>query len=313
MKATVSDFYKKLFGAKVYKISLDAGCTCPVRDGLLDTRGCIFCSQKGSGDFVPSRTLTIPEQIEEAKKLVESKMSKSNNPNKSNKEASSQKAQIQSSGHKYIAYFQNFTNTYGNLDLLRQKWEEAVNYPGIAGLALGTRPDCLSSECLTILAGLAEKTFVQVELGFQTSNEDTAHYIRRHFKNEVYSSAVEALHKANPKIHVVTHIIFGLPGETEQDMMNTVRYVVASGSDGIKIMNLYVLKNTDLALDYEHGLFKALDFDEYLALLQKALSIIPENIIIHRLTGDPPKSQLLAPEWVKNKKQVLNALKVLYS
>lgn len=305
---SVSDFYKKIFGAKVYKISLDAGCTCPVRDGLLDTRGCIFCSQKGSGDFVPSRALTIPKQIEEAKKLVESKMSKLD---KSNKQASSQDSHFQSSGHKYIAYFQNFTNTYGNLEDLRQKWEEAVNYPGIVGLALGTRPDCLSPECLEVLAALAEKTFVQVELGFQTSNENTANYIRRHFKNEVYSSAVEALHKANPIIHVVTHIIFGLPGETEQDMMNTVRYVVAAGTDGIKIMNLYVLKNTDLALDYEGGLFKALDFEEYLELLKQALSIIPENIIIHRLTGDPPKSQLIAPEWVTDKKRVLNALKKL--
>lgn len=305
MKTTVSEFYKKLFDSKVYKLSLDAGCTCPVRDGSLDSRGCIFCSQNGSGDFVPSRALTIPEQIEQAKKLVESKMNKSNN------KAPSQNAQLQSSAHKYIAYFQNFTNTYGNLEDLRQKWEEAMNYPGIVGLALGTRPDCLSPECLEVLAELAEKTFVQVELGFQTSNEDTARYIRRHFKNEVYSSAVKALHKANPKIHVVTHIIFGLPGETEQDMMNTVHYAVDSGTDGIKIMNLYVLEKTDLAEDYKNGLFKALEFEEYLELLRKALSIIPKNIIIHRLTGDPPKSQLIAPNWVKNKKRVLNELKKL--
>ena len=296
---SVSEFYKKLFGSKVYKLSLDAGCTCPVRDGSLDSRGCIFCSQNGSGDFVPSRKLTIPEQIEQAKKLVESKM-----PNSKNDSA-------QKIPYKYIAYFQNFTNTYGNLDQLHQKWEQAVNYPGIVGLALGTRPDCLSSECLEVLAELAEKTFVQVELGFQTSNEKTALYIRRHFENEVYSSAVKALHKANPKIHVVTHIIFGLPGETEQDMMNTVHYAVDSGTDGIKIMNLYVLEKTDLAADYKNGLFKALEFEVYLDLLRKALSIIPENIIIHRLTGDPPKSQLIAPNWVKNKKRVLNELKKL--
>ncbi len=302
---SVSEFYKKLFGSKVYKISLDAGCTCPVRDGFLDSRGCIFCSQNGSGDFVPSRKLSIPEQIEQAKKLVESKMNKPNN------KASFQSKQIQFPEHKYIAYFQNFTNTYGNLEQLRKKWEQAVNYPGIVGLALGTRPDCLSAECLEVLAELAEKTFVQVELGFQTCNEETALYIRRHFKNEVYSSAVKALHKANPKIHVVTHIIFGLPGETEQDMMNTVRYVVDSGTDGIKIMNLYVLEKTDLAENYKNGLFKALEFEEYLELLRKALSIIPENIIIHRLTGDPPKSQLIAPNWVTDKKKVLNALKKL--
>ena len=244
---SVSDFYKKLFGSKVYKITLDAGCTCPVRDGSLDSRGCIFCSQNGSGDFVPSRSLPIPRQIEEAKKLVESKMSKSNK---------------QSSDHKYIAYFQNFTNTYGNLEQLRQKWEQAVNYPGIVGIAIGTRPDCLSPECLTVLAELAEKTFVQVELGFQTSNEETAVYIRRHFMNDTYLNAVHALHKASSKIHVVTHIIFGLPGETSEMMMDTVRFVVAAGTDGIKIMNLYVLKNTDLAVDYERRLFKALDFSD---------------------------------------------------
>ena len=286
---SVSDFYKKLFGSKVYKLSLDAGCTCPVRDGSLDSRGCIFCSQNGSGDFVPSRTLTIPEQIEEAKKLVESKITTP----------------------KYIAYFQNFTNTYGDLDQLSRKWNEAVSCKDIVGLAIGTRPDCLSSECLNILAELAEKTFVQVELGFQTSNEETAKYIRRHFMNDTYLNAVQALHKASSKIHVVTHIIFGLPGETSEVMMNTVRFVVAAGTDGIKIMNLYVLKNTDLALDYERGLFKALDFQEYLELLKQALTIIPNNIVVHRLTGDPPKSQLIAPEWVKNKKRVLNELKKL--
>ena len=296
---SVSDFYKKLFGSKVYKLSLDAGCTCPVRDGSLDSRGCIFCSQNGSGDFVPSRSLTIPEQIEQAKKLVESKMPNSKND-------SDQKFQ-----YKYIAYFQNFTNTYGNLDQLRQKWEQAVTYPGIVGLAIGTRPDCLSPECLNLLAELAEKTFVQVELGFQTSNEETAKYIRRHFMNDTYLNAVQALHKASSKIHVVTHIIFGLPGESSEVMMNTVRFVVAAGTDGIKIMNLYVLKNTDLALDYERGFFKALDFQEYLELLKQALTIIPNNIVVHRLTGDPPKSQLIAPNWVTDKKRVLNELKKL--
>lgn len=286
---SVSDYYKKLFGSKVYKLSLDAGCTCPVRDGSLDSRGCIFCSQNGSGDFVPSRSLSIPEQIEEAKKLVESKITTP----------------------KYIAYFQNFTNTYGDLDQLSRKWNEAVSCKDIVGLAIGTRPDCLSRECLNLLAELAEKTFVQVELGFQTSNEETAKYIRRHFMNDTYLNAVQALHKASSKIHVVTHIIFGLPGETSEMMMDTVRFVVAAGTDGIKIMNLYVLKNTDLALDYERGLFKDLDFQEYLALLKQALTIIPNNIVVHRLTGDPPKSQLIAPNWVTDKKRVLNELKKL--
>ncbi|MBO4859580.1 MAG: TIGR01212 family radical SAM protein, partial [Treponema sp.] len=192
-----------------------------------------------------------------------------------------------------------------------RKWNEAVSCKDIVGLAIGTRPDCLSRECLNLLAELAEKTFVQVELGFQTSNEETAKYIRRHFMNDTYLNAVQALHKASSKIHVVTHIIFGLPGETSEMMMDTVRFVVAAGTDGIKIMNLYVLKNTDLALDYERGLFKDLDFQEYLALLKQALTIIPNNIVVHRLTGDPPKSQLIAPNWVTDKKRVLNELKKL--
>ena len=296
---SVSDFYKSIFGSKVYKLSLDAGCTCPVRDGSLDSRGCIFCSQNGSGDFVPSRKLTITEQIEEAKKLVISKMPASKND--SDKKIS----------YKYIAYFQNFTNTYGELSKLCAQWKEAIQSPEVVGLALGTRPDCLSPECLEVLSELAEKTFVQVELGFQTSNEKTAHYIRRHFPNDTYLNAVQALHKASRKIHVVTHIIFGLPGETIEDMMNTVRFVTAAGTDGIKIMNLYVLKNTDLAVDYDRGLFKALEFEEYLALLKQALSLIPKTIVIHRLTGDPPKSQLIAPTWVTDKKRVLNELKKL--
>lgn len=298
---SVSDFYKSIFGSKVYKLSIDAGCTCPVRDGTLGTGGCIFCSQNGSGDFVPSKQLSITEQLEEAKKLVNSKM-----PLKE-----SQDGLIKKDEKKYIAYFQNFTNTYGDLNLLKKKWEEALSCQGIVGIAIGTRPDCLSDECLKILGELAEKTFVQIELGFQTSNEKTVEYIRRHFENIVYKEAVQALHKANKKIHVVTHVIFGLPGESKNDMLQTVQYALNAGTDGIKIMNLYILKNTDLADDFVKGNFKALEFSEYLDLLKSVLEIIPENIVVHRLTGDPPKNILIAPLWVTDKKRVLNELKKL--
>ena len=286
---TVSAFYKSIFGKKVYKISLDAGCTCPNRDGTIGTGGCIFCSNSGSGDFVPSKNLSISKQIEEAKKLVENKMkNQSENQN------------------EYIAYFQNFTNTYGNVSKLSAKWNEALSCSQIVGLALGTRPDCLSDEVLQVLAQLADKAFLQVELGFQTSNEISSKYIRRGFSNKIYFDAVKKIKNANPKIHIVTHVIFGLPGETEVDMLQTVKDVVNAKSDGIKITSLYILKDTDLATDYFNNKFEPIKMDEYFNLIEKALQIIPKNMVIHRLTGDPPKSLLIEPTWTTDKKRTLN-------
>ena len=286
---TVSAFYKSIFGKKVYKISLDAGCTCPNRDGTIGIGGCIFCSNSGSGDFVPSKNLSITKQIEEAKKLVENKMkNQSENQN------------------EYIAYFQNFTNTYGNISKLSAKWNEALSCSQIVGLALGTRPDCLSDEVLQVLAQLADKAFLQVELGFQTSNEISSKYIRRGFSNKIYFDAVKRIKNANPKIHIVTHVIFGLPGETEVDMLQTVKDVVNAKSDGIKITSLYILKDTDLATDYFNNKFEPLKMDEYFNLIEKALQIIPKNMVIHRLTGDPPKNLLIEPTWTTDKKRTLN-------
>lgn len=293
---TVSAFYKSIFGNKVYKISLDAGCTCPNRDGTIGTGGCIFCSNSGSGDFVPSKNLSIAKQIEEAKKLVENKM-KNQSKNQ----------------YQYIAYFQNFTNTYGNISILSEKWNEALSCSQIVGIALGTRPDCLGDEVLQVLSKLANKTFLQIELGFQTSNETSSKYIRRGFSNQVYFDAVKKLKNANPKIHIVTHVIFGLPGETEVDMLQTVKDVVNAKSDGIKITSLYILKNTDLATDYFSKKFEPIEMDEYFNLIEKALKIIPENMIIHRLTGDPPKSLLIEPTWTTDKKRTLNIVNNLLS
>ena len=293
---TVSAFYKSIFGNKVYKISLDAGCTCPNRDGTIGTGGCIFCSNSGSGDFVPSKKLSIAKQIEEAKKLVENKMkNQSKNQN------------------QYIAYFQNFTNTYGNISILSEKWNEALSCSQIVGIALGTRPDCLGDEVLQVLSKLANKTFLQIELGFQTSNETSSKYIRRGFSNNVYFDAIKKLKNANPKIHIVTHVIFGLPGETEVDMMKTVKDVVNAKSDGIKITSLYILKNTDLATEYFSKKFEPIEMDEYFNLIEKALKIIPENMIIHRLTGDPPKNLLIEPTWTTDKKRTLNMVNNLLS
>ena len=282
MHTWVSDYYKNLFGTKVYKLTFDAGCTCPTRDGTKGTRGCIFCSQSGSGEF------TVP--FDDNHSIV---------PNRF-KDADT-----------FIAYFQNFTNTYGDLKTLSAKWHKALSYEGIKGLALGTRPDCLGDDVLEELARISDEHFVQLELGFQTSNEASAEYIRRGFTNDVYFDAVTRIHKMAPKVHVVTHVIFGLPGETEADMMNSVKAAIDAGTDGIKIMCLYVLKDTDLAIEYQQGKFEVLQMDEYFELLKKALTIIPDSVIIHRLTGDPPKKTLIAPQWTTDKKRVMDRIKKL--
>ncbi len=279
---TVNDFYKSLFHTKTYKLSLDGGCTCPTRDGTIDTRGCIFCSATGSGDFTATT-------IEAAKQIVAKKLKVP-------------------AAAKYIAYFQNFTNTYGELPRLEAQWRQALNCSGVVGLAIGTRPDCLTSECLEVLGRLADETFLQIELGFQTANESTAKYIRRGFSNQVYKNAVTLLHHANPKIHVVTHIILGLPGDTKEDMLNTVKTTLAAGTDGIKITCLYILKGTDLEKEFYEGKVRPLQKDAYFSLLEEALNIIPEEIIIHRLTGDPPKKLLIEPQWTMNKKAVINKI-----
>ena len=259
---SVSDFYKKIFSQKVYKIAVDAGCTCPNRDGSLGYGGCIFCSQSGSGDFVPGASLPVEKQIEEAKALVERKFSRA-------------AARGEKVSKKYIVYFQNFTSTYagraGGEARLFDLFERACAAPDVVGIAIGTRPDCLSDKMLAFLGRLSARTYVQIELGFQTANEKTAQYCRRGFGNEVYQAAVGRLHAAaraaGGVIHVVTHIIFGLPGDSEEDMMNTVRAAIRADTDGIKITVLYVVEGTDLAADYRAEKFKTLTKEEYFSLI----------------------------------------------
>lgn len=284
---SVGEFYKEKFGSKVYKIAIDAGCTCPTRDGTKGNKGCIFCSANGSGDFVPSKKLSISEQIKQAKEIIQKKVKKE---------------------IKYIAYFQNFTNTYGDEKLLVEKYNEAINCENVCGISIATRPDCISSSILKEIAALCKKTFVTIELGFQTSKEESADYIRRGFSNQEYLEAVRRIHQADSRIHVVTHLIFGLPGETHDDMMNSVKFCLNAKTDGIKFTVLYVLKGTDLEKDYQAGKFDVLEMDEYFALLKSALQLIPPKIVIHRLTGDGPKKLLIAPMWTANKKNVLNAI-----
>ena len=287
----LSDFYQSIFGCKTYKISLDSGCTCPNRDGTKGTGGCIFCSQNGSGDFAAERTLPVKNQLEQGRTLVESKL------------------RGRSGGRqgKYIAYFQNFTSTYGDAAALLQKYHEALACEEVVGLAVATRPDCLGADILQGLADISKNHFVQIELGLQTSNENTGRLINRCYTSEDYTDAVKRIHEAAPAIHIVTHLIFGLPGETEQNMLNSVRFVVGQNSDtwGLKITSLYVLKNTRLAAMYEAGTYEPLSKEQYFSLLEKALPLLPENCVIHRLTGDPPKVQLLSPKWTTDKKRVM--------
>lgn len=283
---SASQFYKEKFGVKAYKISLDAGTTCPNRDGTKGAGGCVFCSQSGSGDFSASRNLPLHKQIEDAKKLVSKKIK----------------------GGKYIAYFQNYTNTYGDEALLVKKYNDSLSEKDIAGLSIATRPDCISPWILEQIAHLSEKTFVSLELGFQTSNEKTGGYINRLYTNEDYVSAVKRIKSASLKIHIVTHLIFGLPYESEKDMLQSLDFALKSGTDGLKISCLHVLKNTRLFDDFKDGKFKTLSMEEYFSLLGNALPLIPKNIVIHRLTGDGAKSILVSPMWTADKKNVLNSL-----
>lgn len=277
-------YLKDKFGQKVYKISLDGGFTCPNRDGKTGTRGCIFCSKGGSGDFAESREMSITEQIENGKKRVEKKIK---------------------SG-KYIAYFQAFTNTYAPVEMLRQKYEEAINHPDIVALSIATRPDCLGDDVLRLLDEMNKIKPVFVELGLQTIHQKSAKYIRRGYDLSVYDKAVRDLKKIG--VNIVVHVILGLPNESENDMLETVKYVCESGANGIKLQLLHVIDGTDLAKDYEKGLFKTLEFDEYVNLIVKCVKIIPKDIVIHRLTGDGAKKDLIAPLWSADKKRVLNAI-----
>lgn len=283
MYRSLNEELREKFGGKVYKLALEGGFTCPNRDGTLGERGCIFCLG-GSGDFAEKPCKSLTEQIEKAKKLVEQK-----NP----------------SG-KYIAYFQSFTNTYAPLERLEKLFSEAVAHPDICAVSIGTRPDCLPEETVALLSRLNKIKPVWVELGLQTIHPKTAEYIRRGYELPVFDSAVKRLKKAG--IYVVVHMIIGLPGETPEEIFETAEYIGKSGADGIKLQLLHVLSGTDLASDYEAGLFKTLELDEYISLLEECIRRIPPEMTVHRLTGDGSKKSLIAPLWSADKKRVLNAI-----
>lgn len=281
---SLNKYLKDTFGVKVYKISLDAGFTCPNRDGTLGTRGCIFCSEGGSGDFAESRHKSITDQINEGKHRVEKKAG--NNA-------------------KFIAYFQAFTNTYAPVEVLRRFYSEAILHPDIVAISVATRPDCLPVEVIDLLDELNQIKPVWVELGLQTIHDRTAAYIRRGYPLPVYDSAVRNLKARN--LTVITHMIIGLPGESREDIIKTASYIGASGVSGIKLQLLHVLKGTDLYKDYSEGLFKTLEMNEYIDLVCDCIRVLPDNIVVHRITGDGDKKTLVAPLWSADKKKVLNA------
>ncbi|MBO6215577.1 MAG: TIGR01212 family radical SAM protein [Lachnospiraceae bacterium] len=281
----LNDYLRETYGCKIYKIALNGGFTCPNRDGTIDTRGCIFCSAGGSGEFASDPARSISEQIEDGKRLIADK--------------------IKGKG-KYIAYFQAYTGTYAPIETLKRLYTEAIGHPDVVALSIATRPDCLGDEVLELLSKLRREKPLWIELGLQTVHQGSAEYIRRGYDLPVYDEAVKALRQRD--IEVITHIILGLPGETVEDMIETVRYVCDSGATGIKLQLLHILKNTDLADDYADGSFKTLTEDEYIEILKECIKVIPDNVVIHRLTGDGDKKILIAPKWSGNKKQVWNRI-----
>ncbi|MBO4406491.1 MAG: TIGR01212 family radical SAM protein [Clostridia bacterium] len=282
----LSDYLKETCGEKVYKLSLSSGCTCPNRDGTKGTGGCAFCSEGGSGGFA-SPLLPLPEQFERAKALIGKK----------------------TGARSFIAYFQSFTNTYGDVGRLRPLYEEAIRRPEVRILSLGTRPDCLGPEVMEMLVSLREIKPVWVELGLQTVHDATARAFRRGYDFPIFLEGYRKLKEAG--IPVVVHVIFGLPGETRGMMLDTVRTLAALDPppDGVKLQMLHILRGTSMGDAYEKEPWPMLSLEEYADLVAESLRLLPEETVIHRLTGDGPGKLLLAPEWTRNKKRVLNAIR----
>lgn len=290
---SADEYLKETFGKKMFRLSLDAGTTCPNRDGSKSIGGCIFCSAKGSGDFAAGRSFSVTDQIESAKAQVAKKLPKNG------------------ASFGYLAYFQSFTSTYAPAELLRPLFTEAICHPEVEALFIGTRPDCLPAEILDLLSELIKIKPVYVELGLQTSKEASISYINRCYDNSVFENAVYALHRLG--IPVIVHCILGLPHETLEDMKNTVDYVCALPVHGIKLQLLHVLKGTKLADEYEelqknHAFF-CMERTTYIETLTELISRIPSHVVIYRLTGDGPRNLLIAPAWSTDKKKVQNDIR----
>ena len=281
----LSDILKQQYGEKIFKICLTSGCTCPNRDGKISLGGCSFCSEGGSGEFA-SAPGDIDTQIEEAKERIRNKTSAS----------------------RFIAYFQSFTNTYGNVETLEKLYERVIRRKDIVILSIGTRPDCLGEDVLEMLRRLNEIKPVWIELGLQTIHDETARRVNRGYPLVVFEDALNRLKSLG--IQVIVHVIFGLPGETKEDMLQTIRYLatLSPGPDGIKLQMLNILRGTELGRQYEENPFPLLSLEEYTDIAAESISILPEEMVIHRMTGDGPGNLLIAPDWVRNKKKVLNTI-----
>lgn len=280
---SLSEYLTQRFGRKMYKLTLDGGMTCPNRDGTAGTGGCIFCLN-GSGAFAQRACGDIDTQIEQAKAQVAAK----------------------NRADSYIAYFQSYTNTYAPVDYLEALYSRVVSRPDIAVLSIATRPDCLGDEVVELLRRLNEVKPVWVELGLQTSNEATARLIRRGYPLEVYDDAVTRLHSAG--IEVITHMIIGLPGETVEDMERTVRHIISVGSEGIKLQLLHILRGTPLERMYLEGQVSTLELEEYARIVARLLRMLPPEMVVHRITGDGARDELVAPLWSLDKKRVLGTI-----
>ena len=277
-------FLRNKFGEKVFKISLDGGFSCPNRDGTISRGGCVFCSEKGSGDFAGNRCISIHKQFEDIKIMMNKKWKNG----------------------KYIAYFQAYTNTYAPVEVLREKYYEALKEEGVVALAIATRPDCLPEEVLDLLEEINKKFYVWVELGLQTVNDDIALKINRGYKLEVFEDAIKRLKKRN--IDFVVHSILGLPGEDKTDMLKTIDYIAHSGAKGIKFHLLHLMKDTPMVKLYENGELKFLSQEDYIDLICKGIAMLPQDMVVHRLTGDAPRNLLIGPMWSLKKWEVLNAI-----
>lgn len=280
---TLNSELKKIFGEKIMKLSLDGGFTCPNRDGTINTRGCIFCSEEGSGEFAGSRFLSIKEQIEDQKRILSNKKSK-----------------------KYIAYFQNFTNTYGSVDRLKSIYNEALETEDVVGLAIGTRPDCLDDNILNLLDELNKRTFLWVELGLQTIHNPSDNFIRRGYLLSTYDKAIEDLKKRD--IRTVTHLIIGLPAESKEEILDSVSYVAKKNIWGIKLHSLYIQKDTDLYDYYLKNPFRLFTREEYVDIIADAIELLPKDMVVHRVTGDGKRELLFGPKWSLDKLKVLSSI-----
>ncbi|MGN1319047.1 MAG: TIGR01212 family radical SAM protein [Lachnospirales bacterium] len=281
---SANDFYKEIFGEKIVKLAIDGGFTCPNRDGKLSNKGCIFCSNKGSGDFAADRNKSISEQYYEMTEKMKGKWK----------------------SEKYMMYFQAFTNTYAPIDKLYNIYNTAIALPNVVALAIGTRPDCIDDSVLKLLCELNKKVFLQVELGLQTTNEDSVKLINRCYDNSVYERTVKKLKECG--INVVTHIILGLPNENYGDMLESVNFALNSGTDGLKLQLLHILKSTGLYKLYLEKPFKIFTYEEYIDTIIRLIENIPKNIVIHRITGDANKSDMFKPWWSLDKRRVLNGI-----